>query len=82
MNKYLKECVLELKKADLELIRAKNMKVLCKNTDTARASNNSKPISDQRAWHGPCLQPHSRTTTPDSLLLLLLLRQAAYLVYF
>ncbi|KEH21673.1 hypothetical protein MTR_7g014920 [Medicago truncatula] len=47
-RKY-QDCVFEQKKGDLELIWAKYMKIMCKNTDTARASNNSKPKSHQRA---------------------------------
>ena len=31
MNKYFKDWVLEQKKEDLELIQAKNMKIMCKN---------------------------------------------------
>ncbi|AES65920.1 hypothetical protein MTR_2g058890 [Medicago truncatula] len=64
----VKECFLQ-KKGDLELIRPTNMKIRCKNM---------KP-TNQKAWHSPCLQWHGRATTIDFLLLL---RQAACLIYF
>jgi len=31
MNEYSKDCILEQKKRDLDLIRAKNTKIECKN---------------------------------------------------
>jgi len=80
----LKDYVLEQKKGYLEAIRDKNMKIMCKNTDTSRAMKTqpvprriSKPTSNQNGWHGPCLQWHGRARLTNNFLLLFLLRKAA-----
>jgi len=74
---------LEQKKGDLELIRAKNMKILSKNTDTARASKVLKlksqvkelarrvlPVAQPCHYHKPPFAAFaSSTSCPFSLFL-------------
>jgi len=50
----LKDYVLKQKKGYLELIRDKNMKILCKNTDTARADEDFKAIIQPERLARPC----------------------------
>ena len=54
-NKYFKVCVLEQKKGDLELIRAKNMKILDNFIRHGGACKFSKANTSQKHRHGPCL---------------------------
>jgi len=53
-------------------VRAKKMKILCKNIrhspclgDTGRASTYQRKPSHQKGWHGPCLQWHGRARPPS-----------------
>jgi len=70
---------LERKKGDLELIEAKNTKILCKNIRHGRAwqwhghtSKVGSTLPKSETSHGSCCQWHSRARWMDTLLLLLL----------
>jgi len=68
MNKYSKDSVLEQKKEDSELIRARKYKYSTQKYNAPKLES----------WHSPCQYPHGRAMSQNTLLLLLLYGQATY----